>query len=221
MKNSIFITLILSFIFVGCAKKPEIYDYSAFLESKPKSILVVMPTNESVDIKASPAMLANATMPLAEAGYYVFPVALVNDTFKFNGVYDANDIKNIPLNKLQEIFGADSVLYINITKYGTSYAILNSQTTVEAEVKLVDLKTQRKIWDKKVSVSNNSNNGNGGLIEMLISAAIDQIANTLNDAAYDMSMVASNSVFATDCHDCILKGPRSPSYGQDKQLTQN
>lgn len=221
MKNSIFITLILSFIFVGCAKKPEIYDYSAFLESKPKSILVVMPTNESVDIKASPAMLANATMPLAEAGYYVFPVALVNDTFKFNGVCDANDIKNIPLNKLQEIFGADSVLYINITKYGTSYAILNSQTTVEAEVKLVNLKTQRKIWDKKVSVSNNSNNGNGGLIEMLISAAIDQIANTLNDAAYDMSMVASNSVFATDCHDCILKGPHSPSYGQDKQLTQN
>ena len=221
MKNSIFITLILSFIFVGCAKKPEIYDYSAFLESKPKSILVVMPTNESVDIKASPAMLANATMPLAEAGYYVFPVALVNDTFKFNGVYEANDIKNIPLNKLQEIFGADSVLYINITKYGTSYAILNSQTVVEAEVKLVDLKTQRKIWDKKVSVSNNSNNGNGGLIEMLISAAIDQIANTLNDAAYDMSVIASNSVFATDCHDCILKGPRSPSYGQDKQLTQN
>ena len=221
MKNSIFITLILSFIFVGCAKKPEIYDYSAFLESKPKSILVVMPTNESVDIKASPAMLANATMPLAEAGYYVFPVALVNDTFKFNGVYDANDIKNIPLNKLQEIFGADSVLYINITKYGTSYAILNSQTVVEAEVKLVDLKTQRKIWDKKVLVSNNSNNGNSGLIEMLITAAIDQIVNTIADSGYDMSVIASNSVFATDCHDCILKGPRSPSYGQDKQLTQN
>lgn len=221
MKNSIFITLILSFIFVGCAKKPEIYDYSAFLESKPKSILVVMPTNESVDIKASPAMLANATMPLAEAGYYVFPVALVNDTFKFNGVYDANDIKNIPLNKLQEIFGADSVLYINITKYGTSYAILNSQTVVEAEVKLVDLKTQRKIWDKKVLVSNNSNNGNSGLIEMLITAAIDQIVNTIADSGYDMSVLASNSVFATDCNDCILKGPRSPSYGQDKQLTQN
>lgn len=221
MKKTIFATLILSLFFVGCAKKPEIYDYSAFLESKPKSILVVMPTNESVDTKASAAMLANATMPLAEAGYYVFPVALVNDTFKFNGVYDANDIKNIPLNKLQEIFGADSVLYINITKYGTSYAILNSQTTVEAEVKLVDLKTQRKIWDKKVSVSNNSNNGNGGLIEMLISAAIDQIANTLNDAAYDMSMIASNSVFSTNCNNCILKGPRSPSYGQDKQLTQD
>ena len=221
MKNSIFITLILSFIFVGCAKKPEIYDYSAFLESKPKSILVVMPTNESIDIKASAAMLANATMPLAEAGYYVFPVALVNDTFKFNGVYEANDIKNISLNKLETIFGADSVLYINITKYGTNYAILNSQTVVEAEVKLVDLKTQRKIWDKKVSVSNNSNNGNGGLIEMLISAAIDQIANTLNDAAYDMSMVASNTVFSTNCNNCILKGPRSPSYGQDKQLTQD
>lgn len=221
MKKTIFITLILSLFFIGCANKPNIYDYSAFLESKPKSILVVMPTNESIDIKASAAMLANATMPLAEAGYYVFPVALVNDTFKFNGVYEANDIKNISLNKLETIFGADSVLYINITKYGTNYAILNSQTVVESEVKLVDLKTQRKIWDKKVSVSNNSNNGNGGLIEMLISAAIDQIANTLNDAAYDMSMVASNTVFSTNCNNCILKGPRSPSYGQDKQLIQD
>ncbi len=72
MKNSIFITLILSFIFVGCAKKPEIYDYSAFLVSKPKSILVVMPTNESVDIKASPAMLANATMPWLKLGIMYF-----------------------------------------------------------------------------------------------------------------------------------------------------
>lgn len=221
MKNSIFITLILSFIFVGCAKKPEIYDYSAFLESKPKSILVVMPTNESVDIKASPAMLANATMPLAEAGYYVFPVALVNDTFKFNGVYDANNIKNIPLNKLREIFGADSVLYINITKYGTSYAILNSSTVVKADAKLVDLNTAKTLWQKDVLVSNNSANANQGLIGMLITAAIDQIANTIADSGYDMSVIASNSVFATDCHDCILKGPRSPSYGQDKQLTQN
>ncbi|WP_297575614.1 DUF799 domain-containing protein [uncultured Campylobacter sp.] len=221
MKNSIFITLILSFIFVGCAKKPEIYDYSAFLESKPKSILVVMPTNESVDIKASPAMLANATMPLAEAGYYVFPVALVNDTFKFNGVYDANDIKNIPLNKLQEIFGADSVLYINITKYGTSYAVLNSQTEVEADVILVDLKTAKILWDKQVLARSDSSNSDQGLIGMLISAVVSQIADTLSDAGYDMSIIASNAVFATDCNDCILKGPRSPSYGQDLQLTKD
>lgn len=221
MKKTILATLILSLFFVGCAKKPEIYDYSAFLESKPKSILVVMPTNESVDTKASAAMLANATMPLAEAGYYVFPVALVNDTFKFNGVYDANDIKNIPLNKLQEIFGADSVLYINITKYGTSYAILNSQTEVEADVKLVDLKTAKILWDKQVLARSDSSNSDQGLIGMLISAVVSQIADTLSDAGYDMSIIASNAVFATDCNDCILKGPHSPSYGQDLQLTKD
>ncbi len=83
-------TLLLS----GCAKQTP-YDYAAFHESKPKSILVLPPVNQSPDVKASHSVLASATLPLAEAGYYVLPVAVVEETFLQNGLTNANDIRAV------------------------------------------------------------------------------------------------------------------------------
>ncbi|MSN96690.1 hypothetical protein F1B92_05870 [Campylobacter sp. FMV-PI01] len=220
MRNKIaFLSFFIIAFFTGCAKQPEIYDYSNFLNSKPRSILVVMPTNESIEVKGPAAVLSQAIMPLSEAGYYVFPVALVNDTFKNNGVYEASDIANISISKLREIFGADAALYINIEKYGSSYAILNSSTTVQANARLIDLKTSQQIWEKRVIVSENSSSGNQGILGMLITAAVSQIANTVSDAGYNLSSYANAMLFATNCNDCILFGPYSPKYGQDKQLS--
>jgi hypothetical protein len=63
-------------------------------------------------------MLAQATLPLAESGYYVIPVSLASETFKQNGLANAADI-HVPVQKLRDIFGADAALYINVTDYGT------------------------------------------------------------------------------------------------------
>ena len=53
IKFSIFAAMIgLFFTACGRVKEPKVYDYSAFLQSKPKSILVLMPTNETTEIKA-------------------------------------------------------------------------------------------------------------------------------------------------------------------------
>ena len=113
MKNSLkFIAAIfLVVFFTGCSiKEPEPYDYSEFLQKRPHSILVLMPTNDSTEISGPAAVLANEVAPLSEAGYYVFPVALVNDTFKLNGITEPSEIAAVPLNKLDKIFHADSVL---------------------------------------------------------------------------------------------------------------
>ena len=59
----------------GCATQPAV-DYSAFKASKPASVLVLPPMNESPEVQASDAVLAQLTMPLAESGYYVIPVAV-------------------------------------------------------------------------------------------------------------------------------------------------
>ena len=68
--------LLLTLLLSGCAPKKS-YDYTAFRQSKPKSILVLLPKNESPDVKAGYGVLSQVTLPLAEAGYYVFPVAVV------------------------------------------------------------------------------------------------------------------------------------------------
>ena len=221
MKNSLeFIAMaLLAIFFTGCSvKDPEPYDYSAFLQKKPHSILVLMPTNDSTDVAGSAAVLANAVAPLSEAGYYVFPVALVNETFKQNGITEPSEIAAVPLNKLDQIFQADSVLYINIKEYGTSYAVISSSTKVVLEAKLIDIKSGAKLWEGTATAIEDSSSGQSSLLGMLVSAVISQVANTISDRSYDLAAMADAYLFSRNCHNCILYGPYSPHYGKDAQL---
>ena len=221
MKNSLkFIAVaLLAIFFTGCSvKEPEPYDYTAFLQKKPHSILVLMPTNDSTDVAGSAAVLANAVAPLSEAGYYVFPVALVNETFKQNGITEPSEIAAVPLNKLDKIFQADSVLYINIKEYGTSYAVISSSTRVVLEAKLIDIKSGATLWQGEATAIEDSSSGQSSLLGMLVSAVITQVANTISDRSYDLAVRADAYLFSRNCHNCILYGPYSPNYGKDAQL---
>ena len=221
MKNSLkfIVVTLLALFFAGCSfKEPEPYDYSAFLQKKPRSILVLMPTNDSTEVAGSAAVLANSVAPLSEAGYYVFPVALVNDTFKQNGITEPGEIAAVPLNKLDKIFHADSVLYINIKDYGTSYVIVSSSTKVVLEAKLVDIKSGATLWQGEAEAAEDSGSGQNSLLGMLVSAVITQVANTISDRSYDLAVRADAYLFSSNCHNCILYGPYSPHYGKDAQL---
>ena len=46
----------------------------------------VTPLNASPDVKATYSYLSTVTRPLAERGYYVFPVAVVDQVLKDNGL---------------------------------------------------------------------------------------------------------------------------------------
>ncbi|MGV6987563.1 DUF799 domain-containing protein [Testudinibacter sp. P80/BLE/0925] len=207
-------------ILSGCAGNSEPYDYSTFLESKPRSILVLMPTNQSTEVKAGSAVLANTVKPLAEAGYYVFPVAVANETFRHNGVYEGHEIQQIPHRKLHEIFGADSALYINVTDYGSSYVLIDSITTVKVEGKLIDLRNGATLWRGQAvaSSSEQGNNGGGNVIAMLVVAAVKQVVNTVADQGFDVSVLATQRLLNGGYNGGLLYGPYSPHYGKDPQL---
>lgn len=200
----------------GCAA-PQKYDYTALKESRPRSILVLPPLNESPDVNATYSMLSQVSYPLAESGYYVVPVTLANETFKQNGLSNAAEIHAVPTNKLREIFGADAALYITINKYGTTYMIIDSVTEVTANATLVDLKTGQVLWAGKASASSDEsgNNGGGNIIGALVAAAIKQIANSVTDAAYPIAGIASNRMLFAGHPSGLLYGPRSASYGKD------
>ena len=150
---------IITFLVLGGCETAK-FDYSAFKASKPSSILVLPPLNESVDVNASSAVYASVLNPLSESGYYVFPPTLVMETFKQNGLTEPRRIHDISLSKLNEIFGADAVLYINIKKYGQSYSIITSANIVSLEAYLVDSKTETEIWRGKAAASSDENNSN-------------------------------------------------------------
>ena len=170
-------------LLVGCAA-PRSVDYSAYKQARPKSILVLPPLNESPDIKATYSMLSQVTFPLAEAGYYVMPIAVVDETFRHNGLTNPADIHGLAPAKLNEIFGADAGLYITVKEYGTSYMLISSATVVTASATLVDLKTGTTLWtgSARASSEEGNNGNNGGLVGMLITAAVKQIINTSTDA---------------------------------------
>lgn len=208
--------LLSALFFVGCAHHGQPYDYTAFKAAQPKSILVLPPLNNSPEVKATYGMLSQLSYPLAEAGYYVLPVAAVDETFKQNGLANAADIHNVSTRKLHEIFGADAALYVTVTKYGSVYTVLNSEVVVAAEARLVDLRTGTVLWDGKASASSaeQNNNSGGGLIGALVAAAVKQIIHTSTDAAYPIAGVASGRLMSAGGSNGILYGPRSANYGK-------
>lgn len=218
MKLFKLLALSLSAVLLAACGAKTPYDYSALQESKPRSVLVLMPTDQTTEVKAGAAVLSNITAPLAEAGYYVFPSALVYETFKHNGLTQAQDIHNVKLDKIKSIFGADAVLYIDVENYGVSYQIINSVTRVSMNAKLVDTKTGKTLWTGKGYASVDSSDNNSGLLGSLIKAAVSQVMNHINDKSYDVAGFASWNLLSTGQSPNILYGPYHPNYGRDPQL---
>ncbi|MEB0048107.1 MULTISPECIES: DUF799 domain-containing protein [unclassified Pseudomonas] len=208
---------LLALAVLGGCVSPKTVDYSAYKQSRPKTILVLPPLNNSPDVKASYSLLSQVTFPLAEAGYYVLPIALVDETFRQNGLTTPADIHQAPADKLRDIFGADAALYITVTDYGTRYMIINSETVVTANAKLVDLKTGTTLWtgSARASSEEGNNNGGGNLIGMLVVAAVKQVINSSTDAAHPIAGVASTRLLSAGQRAGLLYGPRSPKYGTD------
>jgi hypothetical protein len=203
--------LAIAALLAGCAVPQKNVDYTAFRESKPASILVLPPVNSSVDVAASAAVLAQATLPLAESGYYVVPVGVMDETFKQNGLTTADEIREVPAAKLREIFGADAALYMAVKQYGSKYAVVSSTVTVEVDAELVDLRNGAKLWSGSKVVQQASGSG-GGLLGMLIQAVVDQIVNTLSDRSYAVAGMTNNLLLSAGQPGGILYGPRSPRY---------
>lgn len=206
--------LVPAVLMVGCATKAPSYDYTAFKAAKPRSIVVLPPLNNSPEVNAGNSVYAQVSYPLAEAGYYVLPVAVVGETFKQNGLTSAADIHGVDVRKLNEIFGADAGLYITIDKYGSTYTVIDSVAVVAVTAKLVDLKTGTLLWEGKASASNNEggNNGGGGLIGALVAAAVKQILNSTTDAAHPVAGVANARLLSAGMTNGLLYGPRSVKY---------
>ncbi len=173
-----FFLLFMILITSGCATKTNNYNYAAFEKSKPTSIVIIPPKNNSIEVNAPYIYLSTLTRPLAEKGYYVFPVFVIDYFLKENGLPTPAEMNGIPLDKIGEHIGADAVLYITIEEWGQKYQVIQSVTKVRATLKLVDVKTGRLLWNSTAVAKESSGDGSGGLVGMLISAAVDQVVDS-------------------------------------------
>lgn len=220
MMKSFFVGLglvgVLSLSACQSVPKGDTRDLSNFKAHMPRSILVLPPVNDSTDVRASNSFWSTVTLPIAEAGYYVVPVTLVNQTFRENGVDNPADSHQISAAKLQEIFGAQAALYIRVKEYGSKYQLVQTTTTVEAEARLVDLATGQEIWSGKERQALGNDYSQAGILGSLVGAVIDQISNHLTDSGHHVSAVVSNQLFTPQeqASKGLLHGPRSPKFEQ-------
>lgn len=200
----------------ACVSMPPAHDYTAFKAADPKSVLILPPKNSTPEVIAPYSVMSQLAAPIAESGFYVFPVAVVNQTFVSNGMTVADDIHNIAPAKLKEIFGADTALYVTIEDYGTSYVVLSSETRVTVTASLVDLQTSAMLWTGAATASSaeQQNASSGGLVGMLVQAAVSQIFETVTDRGFDIAAMTSARLLSAESYNGFLYGPRSPKYGQ-------
>jgi hypothetical protein len=153
----------------ACATSPK-PDYSKFFEHHPRSVLIVPAINKTTAVEAPTVFNTTVTRPFAERGYYVYPVFLTRDILNDLGLSDEGLIAQAQPQRFREIFGADAVLFVTVNTWTTTYVVLASSVTVEANYKLVDTDTGEVIWERTERVAEASRGGS--LLEMVISAAI-------------------------------------------------
>jgi len=172
-KTFLFVSVLL---LAACASAPKRYDYAHFRTEAPHSILVVPVTNKSVDVNAPDYFLATIATPLAERGYYVFPVNMVKSVLSDDGLSDANLVHAGDPHRLGELFGADAIMYISIERWDARYAVLSTAVTVELTYTLKSAHTGRELWSNQQHVVYQPQANGGGIAGLLANAIVAAMA---------------------------------------------
>ena len=180
------ISVVLLFsLFVGCAPTITKQEFAPQMYvERPLSILVLPPINKSTAADAKDYYLTTIAEPLTNTGYYVYPVEIVADILKQEGLSDTETMLTVPAQKFREYFGADAVMYVTILKWNTSYLITSGSVTVQLECELKSTKTGEMIWyyNEEVEVNTSGDSGGaGGLAGLLIQAATTAIKTAATD----------------------------------------
>ena len=110
--------ILASILFIAGCAAPQKADFTKFREANPKSILVVPAINRAVEVNAPDYFLSTISKPVAERGFYVFPVNVVKRLLEDDGLADANLVHDADPKRLGEIFDADAILYVTIEEMG-------------------------------------------------------------------------------------------------------
>lgn len=151
-------------------------DLTKFEAAQPRSILVVPVINNSVDLTAGDYFLTTVPVPLAERGYYVFPVNLVKRLLEDDGMADASMVHSAPTDRLGALFGADAVIYVVVEKWEAKWVLVSTQVTVEVSYTMKDVKTGTVIWEDREARTYASDSGGNGLLGAIVAAAVAKAA---------------------------------------------
>lgn len=185
-------------------------DHTRLVAAQVRSVLVVPVMNRSVDVTAPDYFLSTVAIPLAERGYYVFPVNLVKRLLEDDGLADPGLVHAADPARLASMFGADAILYVTIERWDARWVLIQTTVTVDFSYVLRDGRTGETLWAERQRMNYSSGDGGGGLLGAVINAAVAKAAPNYMPLARQ----ANANVLAYPGPG-FPSGPHHPSHGRD------
>ncbi len=171
------IPVLLIAIMSSCAVTEKVAKnkaYAGMYANKPVSVMIMPPINKTSNVEAKEIFHSTMLIPLANAGYYVIPPFMSMEILKKESAWDSELFINSPLNKFNDIFGADIALFTTITRWNKTVL-----ATVDIEVEYVvkSTTTNEILYQRKGTIIYDSSAGisGGGLTGALVNLAASAI----------------------------------------------
>lgn len=182
--------------------------YPRMYETKPITLLVMPPINNTTNVDAKEALYTTISKPLIEAGYYVISPYLAFDALKAESAYDAEQFVNVPLTKFSNYFGCDAVVFSEINTWKKHLGSI--QTDIRYFIR--DAVTGETIFDRSCSLSLSfSGGGTGGWLRIIT----DAIQTAVTD--HVVAARKANRYIFND----IPRGKYSEEYQKDQETPAN
>ena len=160
--------------------------YEAFprvYAERPLAILVLPPINETTAADAKEYYSTTIAEPLSFSGYYVFPIEVISEIMKNEGLYDTEALLNLPPNKFKEFFGADAVMYIWIKKWSTSYYVVGGNVSVSIRSAIKSTTSGDDLWQYEGTIIEDTTvtSGGGGLAGLVVAIVATAVKTATTD----------------------------------------
>ncbi len=198
----------------ACASAPPAKDYSRFREAGPRSILVVPVVNNTNEVEAASLMLSTLPVPLAERGYYVFPVNMVKLMMEEDGLADAALVHAADATRVAELFAADAVLFVEIDDWEANYQVISSNVSVKLKYTLKEAGRGDVVWETVANAVVDRSSGSGNIFVDLIAAAVVAAIDNARADYTDVAIMANRMAFMPDGTG-LPYGPYNPGHLAD------
>ena len=141
-------------------------------------------------MEAKTSFYNTLTMPLAESGYYAFPASISMFFWKEQSAYDSELLIDQPMGVLNEMLGADAVLFTVIHSWRKM--VLTNSVEVEIEYLLKGTLSDEILYEHKalvtVKAAGESGNALASLARNVIKTALTKevkVAETCNKYVFE------------------------------------
>jgi hypothetical protein len=215
IRRLLFLGICCLLVLTGCGPM-HITKYEAFPKvyaERPLTILVLPPINETTAADAKEYYSTTIAEPLSFSGYYVFPLEVISEIMKNEGIYDTETVMNLPPHKFKDFFGADAVMYIWIQRWSTSYYILGGNVSVSLRCLIRSTTTGDDLWQYKGTIVEDTTvtSSGGGLAGL----AVALVATAIKTAATDYVPIAKRANYMII--NSIPYGKYNPIYDKDRE----